>query len=226
MHANTLENAYNPFADRGVVRRSDKFSLGQSRLGKNQDDVGRLNLKLQTQRIAVQSSGLTLAGQMSGLPRIPQAAAEPTLNLEQSGGSKPSSQGMWRIYKPVDDPGNKDSWLEGALGELGEIDIVVTEEGLLPCSDISKRNAQQVLEDLAKGPYPAPAVYPAPEGGVAIVFQKRRGQASVLVICYNDGGAACFSTIRGKSRRSRYDDARELPDLFVRGELIKLTVSS
>lgn len=115
-----------------------------------------------------------------------------------------------------------EGWLEAALGEWEEIDEEAAEEGFPPISETAKRNARHIVTELAKGPYPSPALYPTRDGEVAILFQERKARASVLILCDDSGGCSCFSTIEGKNKRARYDDATELPDEFIRGQLLRL----
>ena len=121
--------------------------------------------------------------------------------------------------------GAQKRWLTDALGEFDQLDQEAAQEGLPPSNELSKGNARHIITELATGPYPQPAVYPTEDGEIAILFQKQSAQAGVLILCDSDGGGACFSTIASKKRRARYDDASELPDAFVKGELLKLTLA-
>lgn len=116
-------------------------------------------------------------------------------------------------------------WLADALEELEQVDQEAAEEGFPLSNELSRGNARRILKELAREPYPAPTVYPTENGEIAILFQKRRAQAGVLILCEQDGSGACFSTIAGKKRRARYDDASDLPDAFVLSELGKLRLA-
>ena len=117
-------------------------------------------------------------------------------------------------------------WFTDALEELEQVDREAAEEGLPPSSELAKRNARHILNVLAQIPSPAPSVYPTEQGGIAILFQNRRVQGGVLILCEQDGSGACFSTISRKKRRARYDDASDLPGAFVISELKKLRLAS
>ena len=116
-------------------------------------------------------------------------------------------------------------WLADALEELEQIDQEAAEEGFPLSNNLSRGNARHILDELTHEPCPGPTVYPTEDGEIAILFQMRRAQAGVLILCERDGGGVCFSTIAGKKRRARYDDASELPDAFVRSQLFKLRLA-
>lgn len=113
-------------------------------------------------------------------------------------------------------------WIEDALQELDRVDQEAEEEGFPPRSESSKMNARKILLALKAWPFPASAIYPTQDDEVAILFQKPAAKSAVLILCDSDGGGACFSTIAGKKRRIRYDDANDPPDAFLRQELIRL----
>lgn len=100
-----------------------------------------------------------------------------------------------------------------ALDQLEEIDEAAAEEGYEPCSAVAKRNARRILLDAYREQPHDYDVYPTEHRQVAVLAQK--DGRSVLVLCESDGGAACFVTIAGTNRRSRYDDAAALPDAFL-----------
>ncbi len=121
--------------------------------------------------------------------------------------------------------GAQKGWLADALDELDQIDQEAAEEGWPAASNLSKGNVKRIIIELASGPCPPPVIYPTEDGEIAILFQIRNAQAGVLILCDSTGGGACFSTIAGKRCRARYDDASELPDAFVKGELLKLNLA-
>ena len=110
-------------------------------------------------------------------------------------------------------------WLADALEELDQVDEEAAEEGLPLSNQLCKRNARNILKQLAQGTTPAPTVYATDNGAIAILFQNRETQSGVLILCEPDGSGACFSTTAGKKRRARYDDASDLPDAFVTSQL-------
>ena len=118
--------------------------------------------------------------------------------------------------------GSISSWLSDALDELKEADAESTEDGLLLCSQIAKDNAKLILESLSKFEPLRPNVYPTEDQEIAIFFRKERGGGTVLLLSDSVGGGACFSSIDGKNRRARYDDSTDMPDAFVKEQLLKL----
>lgn len=121
--------------------------------------------------------------------------------------------------------GAQKGWLPDALDELDQIDHEAAEEGWPRVNNLSKGSAKRIITELSRGTYPQPAIYPTEDGEIAFLFQKRSAQAGVLILIDSAGGGACFSTIAGKRRRARYDDASDLPDAFVKGELLKLNLA-
>ncbi len=121
--------------------------------------------------------------------------------------------------------GARKGWLPDALDELDQIDHEAAEEGWPRGNNLSKGNAKRIITELSRGTYPQPAIYPTEDGEIAILFQIQSAQAGVLILIDAAGGGACFSTIAGKRRRARYDDASDLPDAFVKGELLKLNLA-
>lgn len=121
--------------------------------------------------------------------------------------------------------GAQKGWLPDALDELDQIDHEAAEEGWPRGNNPSKGSAKRVIIELSRGMYQQPAIYPTEDGEIAILFQKQSAQAGVLILIDGAGGGACFSTIAGKRCRARYDDASDLPDAFVKGELLKLNLA-
>lgn len=116
-------------------------------------------------------------------------------------------------------------WLADTLDELGKIDQLAASEDLPQPSAIAKQNAIRIINALANGPYPEPAIYPTQDGEIAILFQKRDIRAAVLILCDADGGGACFSTFSDQRLRARYEDASDLPDTFMKSQVLRLRVS-
>ncbi len=194
-----------------------------------QGEYSRQETKLRAGQMSWQPSAYVatlfepgLLGVMSPEPqlRIPVSSAFPV-----SGNFSQRRQAAIGGTPYTSRAGAQKRWLTDALGELDQIDQETAQEGLPPSNELSKGNARHIIIELATGPYPQPAVYPTEDGEIAILFQKQSAQAGVLILCDSDGGGACFSTIAGKKRRARYDDASELPDAFVKGELLKLTLA-
>jgi len=117
-------------------------------------------------------------------------------------------------------------WLKEVVEEWGQIDAEAAEEGFSPVSESAKQNALNIVKGLAKGPYPQPVIYPTADGEVAILFQQKKTKSGVLILCDGSGGGSCFSTIGGKNQRARYDDAADLPDEFIRDQLLKLKLAA
>ena len=109
-------------------------------------------------------------------------------------------------------------WLADALGELEEINDEVAEEALPELSADTKKHARRIISALTKQPI-APTVYPTTDGEIALYFKSPVAASSVLILIGNDGQAACFSYSNGKNRRARYDDATDLPDVFVKAQI-------
>lgn len=118
--------------------------------------------------------------------------------------------------------GGISSWLSDALDELKEADDESTEDGLRLCSQIAKGNAKLILESLSEIEPLRPNIYPTEDQEIAIFFRKERGGGTVLLLSDSVGGGACFSSINGKNRRARYDDSTDMPDAFVKEQLLKL----
>jgi hypothetical protein len=118
--------------------------------------------------------------------------------------------------------GSISSWLSYALGDLKEADAESAEDGMQPCAQIAKDKAKQILESLSEFESLQPSVYPTEDQEIAIFFRKERGGGTVLLLSDSVGGGACFSSIDGKNRRARYDDSSDMPDAFVKEQLLKL----
>ena len=118
--------------------------------------------------------------------------------------------------------GRISSWLSDALDELEEADAESAEDGLRLCAQIAKDNAKLILGSLSEFEPLRPNVYPTEDQEIAIFFRKERGGGTVLLLSDSVGGGACFSSIDGKNRRARYDDSTDMPDAFVKEQLLKL----
>lgn len=114
-------------------------------------------------------------------------------------------------------------WLADALGDLGECVDEAREEGYPQPTDEALAVAEALLNRIAQLAMrlPQPSVYPSADNEIVLFFCKGEVQAAVSIAIEAGGGGVCFSNI-GSLRRARYQDARELPDAFVAGELLKL----
>lgn len=149
-------------------------------------------------------------------PGIATASSAPSLHL--AGSPVFSHTGMSQRRTR----GSISSWLSDALDELKEADAESAEDGLRLCSQIAKDNATQMLESLSEFEPLRPNVYPTEDQEIAIFFRKEKGGGTVLLLSDSVGGGACFSSIDGKNRRARYDDSTDMPDAFVKEQLLKL----
>lgn len=114
-------------------------------------------------------------------------------------------------------------WLEDALAELDEAADEAAEQGFATPSEAAVKNAERILRHLAVIASAGPAVYPNDSGGIEIAFGAP-GRA-VLVLCEADGGGACFSTIDGGNRRARYQRGDDMPDAFIRDQVLRVFAS-
>ena len=112
-------------------------------------------------------------------------------------------------------------WLDKALLELSEADTAAAEEGFAPSSKLSQEKAKAVLQELQKAVELSPSVYPTSDQEIAIQFVEN--EASVLILCDQLGGGACFSFVERKNRWARFDDAADLPSGFATAEVLRLT---
>ncbi len=115
-------------------------------------------------------------------------------------------------------------WVETALSELDSLDDEVAEEGFPEIRPATKDRTRRILLSLSTQPI-APTVYPTEDAEIALYFKSPVSRCSVLILVANDGQGACFSYVDGKNRRARYDDASELPDVFVRAQLRQLAAT-
>ena len=116
------------------------------------------------------------------------------------------------------------SWLHQARRELTEIDAEAAEEGFPNIRAEAKEEAHRILLALSGTPAVTAAVFPTMDGEVAIQFNSLRTSGAVVIEVGNEGGGACFASIGGRNRRARYSDASDLPDEFVRAQLLALAL--
>ena len=115
-------------------------------------------------------------------------------------------------------------WIDVALSELDSIDDEVAEEAFPEIRPATKDRTRRIIFSLSTQPIP-PTVYPTGDGEIALYFKSPVSKGSVLILVGNDGQGACFSYVNGKNRRARYDDASELPDVFIRAQLRQLALA-
>lgn len=126
-----------------------------------------------------------------------------------------------RLFQETRELTQRNEWLDAALAELNDINQEVAEESLPEIVPDTKDQARRILCALATQSI-TPTVYPTEDGEIALYFKPLAAKSAVLILVGSDGQGACFSYINGKNRRARYDDASELPDVFVREQLRRL----
>lgn len=107
-----------------------------------------------------------------------------------------------------------------AYRDIAKLDDEMEADGLPLSTAAMKDEARRIVVALA-GSGTVPTVYGTQDGDIAIQFDSEES-AVVIELCRVGGGAACFSHVRGKNRRARYDDSKDLPDDFVRSQLREL----
>ena len=128
----------------------------------------------------------------------------------------------WRPFQETGGLTERREWFNAALAELNDVDQEVIEENLPEILPHTKDRARSIIVALATQSI-APTVYPTEDGEIALYFKSPVATSAVLIVVGNDGRGACFAHVKGKSRRARYDDASELPDVFVRAQLHQLS---
>lgn len=114
--------------------------------------------------------------------------------------------------------GSGPGWIVHALAQLDQIDEEAAQEGYPSIGNEAKRRVRDLLFAMSRSSV-APAVYPSMDGEIAIYFKSPTATAALLILVDNKGGAGCYSSIHGESRRVRYDDSSQLPDEFVKAQL-------
>ena len=128
----------------------------------------------------------------------------------------------WRPFQETGGLVERREWLKTALAELNDIDKEVAEDNLPEIARGTKDQARRIIVALANQSI-APTVYPTEDGEIGLYFKSPVVTSAVLIVVGNDGQGACFSHVKGKNPRARYDDASELPDVFVRAQLHQLS---
>ena len=111
-------------------------------------------------------------------------------------------------------------YIEEAMTDLLCVKEEAEEEGWSPPSADTMKMAERVFGDMfsyAPRPY---AIYAMPDGEIAIDAHSPHG-TKVLVICDAKGGARCLTYLNGDFDSREHEDARALPDDFVRDALRK-----
>ena len=108
--------------------------------------------------------------------------------------------------------------LKEAMDDLAYVKEEAQEEGWqVPSADTMKM-AELVFVDMfdyAPRPY---AIYAMPDGEIAIDAHSPHG-TKVVVICDAKGGARCLTYLNGDFDSREHEDARVLPDDFVKDAL-------
>ena len=112
--------------------------------------------------------------------------------------------------------------LPEALLELYEVQSEAREEeGVVP-GDGAVEIAKRLLMDMYRISPRFYAVYPMPDGEIAIDAATRFG-TSLVVLCNPDGSAQCLTYIDEEYRTEKYPDTGTLPDDFIRKALLEST---
>ena len=110
--------------------------------------------------------------------------------------------------------------LKEAMDDLAHVREEAAEEGWRAPSADNVKTAERVFVDMfgyAPRPY---AIYPMPDGEIAIDARSPRG-TKVVVICDAKGGARCLVYFNGEFDSREYDAPSVLPDDFVKDALRK-----
>ena len=114
--------------------------------------------------------------------------------------------------------------LEEALRDLYSVRRVAEEDGSVIPEEDALLGAERVLRAMyrtAPRPY---AVYPMPDGDIAIDAHSPKG-TKMVVMCDPDGSARCLVYINEEFDQREYDDASVIPDRFIREALKKTQVT-
>ena len=113
------------------------------------------------------------------------------------------------------------AWLAAAQQELAEVAAEAREEGYPEPSALAFENACRLLPAMYATLPGQFAVYPMPDGEIAI-HAPGGYERSVILLCESDGGALCLVNLGVEHRRARYSTTRTLPDGFVRQALAEM----
>ena len=105
--------------------------------------------------------------------------------------------------------------LKEAMDDLAHVQEEAAEEGWRVPSADTVKTAERVFGDMySRAPRPY-AIYPMPDGEIAIDARSPHG-TKVVVICDAKGGARCLTYANGDFDSREHEDARALPDDFVK----------
>ena len=107
-----------------------------------------------------------------------------------------------------------------ALMDLYSVRREAEEEDIVAPKPEAVSRAENVLRAIYKAAPRPYAVYPMPEGEIAIDAHSRRG-TKVVVICDADGSARCLVYLDNEFAQKEYDDLSLIPDNFVKEALDK-----
>ena len=117
----------------------------------------------------------------------------------------------------------RSAYLEEAMSDLLGVKEEAEEEGWTVPDDATIAKAERVFGDMfsyAPRPY---AIYAMPDGEIAIDAHSPQG-TKVVVVCDAKGGARCLTYLNGDFDSREHEDARALPDDFVRDALRKTEI--
>ena len=117
----------------------------------------------------------------------------------------------------------RSAYLEEAMSDLLGVKEEAEDEGWTVPDDATIAKAERVFGDMfsyAPRPY---AIYAMPDGEIAIDAHSPQG-TKVVVVCDAKGGARCLTYLDGDFDSREREDARALPDDFVRGALRKTEI--
>lgn len=110
--------------------------------------------------------------------------------------------------------------LKEAMDDLARVREEAAEEGWrIPSADTAQ-TAERVFRDMfSRAPRPY-AIYPMPDGEIAIDAHSPHG-TKVVVVCDAKGGARCLTYANGDFDSREHEDVSVLPDDFVKAALRK-----
>ena len=142
------------------------------------------------------------------LPAVYEVYVAPSLLPEQEALARD-----FEIYAPD---------LPGALCELYEVQSAARSDGGTVPGGHAVDKAKSILMDMYRISPRLYAVYPMPDGEIAIDAATRYG-TSLVVLCNPDGSAQCLTYIGEEYRTKEYPDTGTLPDDFIRKALLDST---
>lgn len=113
------------------------------------------------------------------------------------------------------------SWLSIALDQLEHINEEAAEENYPEVDNKSISIARGLLQKLCDNPI-EPIVYPSMDGDVSIFFKSQTKSAAVLIRIDNNQQIVCHSSINKYSKRKHYSTTTNLPDDFMKNQLLAL----